>query len=89
VIAGLLAVIAFDPLRPSTALVSEAVAQQGPRTSVEDGALVSAAEQRKVMISELRNVSARLERVETALKGSLSVKVTEMPPLQLPAAPTK
>jgi hypothetical protein len=50
--------------------------------SGEEG-LVSAAEQRKVMIAELRSLSSRIERVESVLAKGISVKVTDMPPVKL------
>lgn len=48
-----------------------------------DEGLVSAAEQRKVMISELRNLSSRVERMESTLAKGLTVKVSDMPPVRL------
>ncbi len=42
-------------------------------------ALVSASEQRKIMINELRRIASRVERVEAKLAAGISVKVTEMP----------
>jgi hypothetical protein len=47
-----------------------------------DTGLISAAEQRKVMIAELRRLGARMERIEAKLNSGLSVKVTEMPALK-------
>lgn len=41
--------------------------------------LVSASEQRKQMIAELRRIASRVERVESKLASGISVKVTEMP----------
>lgn len=45
----------------------------------ERSGLVSAAEQRKEMISELKNLSARVASMEKAIKGPIAVKVVEMP----------
>ncbi len=42
---------------------------------------VSAAEQRKQMIGELRTIASRLDRIEGTLNKGLSVKVTSMPPI--------
>lgn len=64
-------------------------------SSGEDG-LVSAAEQRKVMISELRQLNTRVEHLDTAMARAINVKVLEMPPVQMmdkveprkPMAPT-
>lgn len=77
-IAVLLGVLA---LRPPVGSV--AYGQPGVSASSDDGkGLASAIEQRKQMIAELKNLSKRLEKVESVLaKG---IKVTEMPELKLP-----
>jgi len=49
------------------------------RPAALDNTLISAGEQRKVMIAELRTISQRLERVEMAVKGTITAKVIEMP----------
>jgi hypothetical protein len=77
VIAGLLSVIALDARRPDSALVQSASAQSAG--DPETGGLVSAADQRKQIIAELRTVSGRLEKIESVLRGEIKVKVTEMP----------
>ena len=62
------------------AQVAEVKADTEPeRPGSLDNTLISAGEQRKVMITELRNISQRLERLETAVKGTLTAKVIEMP----------
>ncbi|MCE7973806.1 MAG: hypothetical protein DYG92_05675 [Leptolyngbya sp. PLA1] len=43
---------------------------------------ISAAEQRKQMIQELRGLSARMERIEATLARGISVKVTDMPAMK-------
>mgnify|MGYP007080195336 CR=1 FL=1 len=43
---------------------------------------VSAAEQRKEIILQLRGISTRLERLESALARGISVKVTDMPAMR-------
>jgi hypothetical protein len=49
------------------------------------GGLISASEQRKVMIAELRAIGGRLDRIESKLAaGGVNVKVTDMPALKLP-----
>jgi hypothetical protein len=49
------------------------------------GGLISASEQRKVMIAELKSISSRLERIDSKLAaGGVAVKVTDMPALKLP-----
>lgn len=45
----------------------------------ENQGLVSAADQRKTMIDELRAMSSRMERLEALLSKGLTVKVSEMP----------
>jgi hypothetical protein len=45
----------------------------------DQGGMMNALEQRKVMIAELRNISSRLERLEAKLNAGLNVKVTSMP----------
>jgi hypothetical protein len=71
-------------------LVDSAQAQEGQRDKVtivgarpasDDGGagLISAAEQRKAMISELRSINDRLERVESALARGINVNVKTMP----------
>ncbi|MCK6477887.1 MAG: hypothetical protein L6Q35_13780 [Phycisphaerales bacterium] len=47
---------------------------------------VNPAEQRKQMISELRTVNQRLDRIEAMLARGVSVKVVDMPELRLPKA---
>jgi hypothetical protein len=49
-------------------------------------ARISAAEQRRTMIQELRGMSQRLDRIEAAMRAGLNVRVTEMPELRLPPA---
>lgn len=68
-------------LGDSRSILPAAAAQptgpEGPDTG-----LISAAEQRKVMIAELRRLSVRMERIEAKLNSGLSVKVTEMPAMK-------
>ena len=84
-IAALLGVIAFDPLRSGAgpSLSAPAQAQSARIDEPDEGAgRISAAEQRKVMIAELRTLSSRLERVEAVLQKGLNVRVTEMPEMR-------
>lgn len=46
--------------------------------------LVSAADQRKQMIEELKKVSARIEKLERAIEKGVSVKVTSLPEVKKP-----
>lgn len=83
--AALLGVIALGGLHhgDGASLTPTASAQPALTRSPEPGddsaGRISAAEQRKVMISELRALGIRLERIETTLGRGLSVKVTELP----------
>ncbi|MDX2146948.1 MAG: hypothetical protein SFZ23_05450 [Planctomycetota bacterium] len=64
----------------STALAGPAEAKAvTPRAEEPAGGLVSAAEQRKQILNELQALSRRVERLENAIKGTLQVKVIEMP----------
>ncbi len=80
-IAVLLALLVLDG-RGARDWSSEARAQVGspPDDPGASGqAMVSASEQRKTMIAELRRVASRLERIESKLATGINVKVTEMP----------
>lgn len=75
-IAGFVAVAAIG----RTATTSEALAQTPP----EDVAgLVSAAEQRKAMLAELKAISSRLDRMDASMSRVMNVKVVEMPPVKI------
>jgi hypothetical protein len=45
---------------------------------------VAAAEQRKQMIAELKNLAARMERIEATMKSGINVKVLSMPETAAP-----
>jgi hypothetical protein len=51
----------------------------GQSLDEENSGRISAAEQRKAMITELRAMGSRLERIEAALAKGINVKVTSMP----------
>jgi hypothetical protein len=75
IIAVSLSVIAFDTVSANPSLVPSAMAQP-----VEDeGGRVSAAEQRKVIIAELRTLSSKVEKLDAHIAKGISVKVLEMP----------
>ncbi len=81
VIAVLLALLVVDG-RIGRPLGAASEAQAQPATddpAATNQALVSASEQRKMMISELRRIASRLDRVESKLSNGIPVKVTEMP----------
>lgn len=80
---GLVAVL--NTSRGGGAGPAAALASEQPADDTPDGR-VSAAEQRKVMIAELKNISARLDRIDAAMSKGLSVRVTEMPEMRLPKA---
>ena len=52
--------------------------------SPEGGGLISAADQRVQILKELQLLRRQMEQMNAALKGGLSVKVTEMPEFRLP-----
>jgi hypothetical protein len=87
VAASLAAVVMFNPVGgPGEGLLSKAAAQQ-PRTGTDgddSGGRVSAAEQRKDMISQLRAMNARMERMEALMSRGLTVRVSEMPQIRFP-----
>ncbi len=82
VIAGLLALNLVDrATTPGSGLGSvgaEAQAQSGPGEN-----MVSAAQQRKLMISELKSLSERVDRLDKTVRAGINVKVTEMPRVRL------
>lgn len=94
IIAGLLAINTFDHARSGFA--AEALAQPTTVRNVPAGAspsseapesndhqtagLVNPDEQRNRILTEVRAIGTRLDRVESILRTGLSVKVTELPP---------
>ncbi len=50
----------------------------------EGGGLISAAEQRKQIMHEMRLLRRQVEQMNAMLRGGLSVRVTEMPEIRLP-----
>jgi hypothetical protein len=85
VIAVLLAVLVvgrFDAVHSANATFAQGAAPPRAADPDETGASarISAAEQRKTMIAHLRDISARLDRIEAVLRGGLDVRVKEMPP---------
>lgn len=52
---------------------------QQPADDGEQGR-ISAAEQRKQIIAELKSIQTRIEKLEGVLAKGISVRVTEMPP---------
>lgn len=64
-------------------LTTPRAAQAGPDDEPSAG-LVSAADQRKLMLAELKRLSAQLDRLESRLASGINVKVTDMPAIKLP-----
>ncbi|MBM4107730.1 MAG: hypothetical protein FJ255_02785 [Phycisphaerae bacterium] len=88
VIAVLLAVLVvgrFDTERSSSVSLaqgsSSVVRGAPPADQDETGAAarISAAEQRKIMITQLKEITARLDRLDAALRAGIDVRVKEMP----------
>ena len=76
--AVILGIVALNSVTGSHGLERTAQAQAGMGEESTSG-LLSAAEQRKQMIAELRGISQRMEKLEGQLaKG---VKITSMPPI--------
>ena len=65
--------------------VTEPAGAAAQPSDPDQGGLANAIEQRKQIIAELRQMNGRLDRIESKLASGLSVKVTEMPALKLPA----
>ncbi len=78
--AVLLGVIAFQMAggQGSQAQAQVGIVGERPTAAPQDG-LVSAAEQRKAIIMEIRSLSERVERMQSVLEKGISVKVTSMP----------
>ena len=80
-IAALLAWQALDGADTGALLSPTATAMAGERDAEPSG-LVSAADQRKLMIVELSKMNNRLDRIERSLAKGVSVKVVSMPNAQ-------
>jgi hypothetical protein len=66
--------------QPSTAHAQVGIVGGASSTPAgESQGLLSAADQRKTIIDELRATNSRLERIEGLLSKGLTVKVSEMP----------
>jgi len=81
VLTGIAVLLAIAVLARGGATIMEPSSAQA---QPDAGGLSNALEQRKQMISELRSLTSKLDRIEAKLSGGLSVKVTEMPPLKFP-----
>jgi hypothetical protein len=85
-IAALLALnLADRATTPGGSLAGVATqAHAGPPEGGET--LVSAAQQRKMMITELKSLSDRVDRLDKTVRAGISVKVTEMPKVRIEGA---
>lgn len=87
VIAVLLALVLLDRhLAPGAPTALGTAVAAGPADEPVSDGLISAAEQRKMIISELRRLASKFDRLEARLNSGINVKVTEMPELKLPAS---
>lgn len=75
IIALSLSAIAFDTVSANPNLVPAAMAQPGE----DEGGRVSAAEQRKVIIAELKSLNARMDKLDAHMAKGIAVKVLELP----------
>jgi hypothetical protein len=81
--AGFVLAMMLDRGQGSLMSVADAQHASQPAAGGDDNGLVSAAEQRKVMIAELRSLNSRMEHMEAVLAKPMSVKVIDMPPIQM------
>lgn len=89
--AGFVLAMMLDRGQGSLISIADAQHAQQPSSRGGDGdeGMVSAAEQRKVMIAELRSLNSRMEHMEAVLAKPMSVKVIDMPPIKLQDQPDK
>ncbi|GJQ30631.1 MAG: hypothetical protein HBSAPP03_25150 [Phycisphaerae bacterium] len=78
-IAGLLAINLLGRTTPP--MPTSAHAQTAPPEDATG--LISAAEQRKAMLAELRGIAARLDKMDASMSRVMNVKVVEMPPVKI------
>lgn len=87
-IAVLLALLVLGQYGTPTSAQSGVVTTSAGGGPDEDGpgtdGRVSAAEQRKTMIAELRSMSRKLDQMNDMMGKGLSVKVTQMPEIRWP-----
>lgn len=72
-LAGACTLLAFNLVRGGGGIDSVANANRG------ESGLVSAAEQRKQIVTELRGLKQHISQLEQRLSSGINVKVTEMP----------
>lgn len=89
VMLGLLVLGQYGTPTSAQSGVSTATRSSGPEDDDGPGpdGRVSAAEQRKVMISQLRSMSKKIDQMQDLMAKGLNVKVTQMPELKLPQQP--
>ena len=85
---GLLVVDRFSEAPEAEAQVqTHSGSQQAADPKEEPGrgaGLISAADQRKQMIAELKKLSAKVDALDKSVQAGLTVKVSEMPEITLP-----
>lgn len=90
--AVLLGLLLVGQVAPAGRALPGGTALAGPPEDTELNSRVSAAEQRKDIIAELRSLNQRLTSLDARFKGAVPVKVVEMPrenskPAPVPPAP--
>ena len=63
--------------------------QVSAQPDADQGGMTNALEQRKIMIAELRQMTAKLDRIDSKLGAGINVKVTSLPAAAQPAADNK
>lgn len=86
VIAVCLGLLVVDRYTDGQAAHAQSV-QPTPGQPGRSTGLISAADQRKMIIAEIKKLGVRLEGIEKTMKTGLTVKVSEMPEIKLPEQP--
>jgi hypothetical protein len=82
-IAALLAINLVDRATSTEGSIAGVATQAHAQQNQPGGELVSAAQQRKMMIAEIRSLSERVDRLDKTVRAGINVKVTEMPRVRL------
>ena len=83
VIAALLALNLVDRATSTEGSIATVAAPAHAQQTQPGGELVSAAQQRKMMIAEIKSLGERVDRLDKTLRAGINVKVTEMPRVRL------
>src|SRR5690606_16811220 len=81
VIAGLLALSLVDRATSTEGSIASVTAPAHAQN--QPGEMVSAAQQRKMMIAEIKGLGERIDRLDKTMRSGINVKVTEMPRVRL------